>query len=332
MNVFLIPYTWTRHLPVALFCAGAALLAWWGVLVLQVTVGAWGPRGDGAVWLGALAATTAGAHLLAEGSLRRWSPLRRLATTLGAAALGAAVAQAWYWGWTAAVGPAFFEGAGEADLADPSLVALRYRFPVWWSTGIAVAGATLVMRAGRGVLEHLAAGLVAGGLAGLTWYVLGYPKFGLARDDLYLASALASLTFGGSWGLLAWGVPDALYAGWVRVVTPTRHGRRIPVDGPDGAPRERFVGHFPRGLDLFLPAADGVNELHLSVRVDEAQRYHARGLTIEPVRVRRFLERVRLDYDPRRPAPLETRLASGDRVELGDGTVVEFLMLPREEQ
>ena len=37
----------------------------------------------------------------------------------------------------------------------------------------------------------------------------------------------------------------------------------------------------------------------------------------------------------RRPAPLETRLASGDRIELGAGedqAEVEFIMLPREER
>lgn len=334
MNVFLIPYTWLRHFAVGIYCAGAALIAWWAVLSAQLAWGAWPPRWDGAILLGALAGTTAGAHLAAEGALRRWPVWRRALTTVGAAAVAVGVCQVWYWGWTAFAGAAFFAEEGDVDLADPTLVALTYRWPAWWAAGLAVGSATVSFRRGRGIFEHLLAGLVAGALAGGAWHVLGYAKFDFAPADLYLASAVAALLFGGAFGTLAWGIPDALYAGWVRVVSATRHARRIPIDSPDGSARERFVGHFPRGLDLFLPAEDGVNELHLSLRVDEAQRYHVRGLTIEPTAVRRFLERVDIRYDPRRPAPIETRLASGDRLVLGpEGkTELEFLMLPREEQ
>lgn len=334
MNIFLIPYTWLRHFAVGFYCAGAALLAWWLVLALQVGWGGWSPRWDGAILVGALAGVTAGAHLAAEGALRRWPAWRRLLTVAGAAALAVGVSQAWYWAWTGLVGAAFYADAGDADLGDPSLVALTYRWPTWWSAGLAVGASTLSFRRGRHFFEQLLAGVVAGGVAGAAWHVLGYPRFAFSPGDLYLASAVASALFGGTFGVLAWGIPDALYAGWIRVVSDTRHARRIPIDGPDGSPRERFVGHFPRGLDLFLPAEDRVNELHLSLRVDEDQRYHARGLTIEPTRVHRFLERVNLRYDARRPSPLETRLASGDRLVLGpDGeTVLEFLMLPKEEQ
>jgi hypothetical protein len=94
------------------------------------------------------------------------------------------------------------------------------------------------------------------------------------------------------------------------------------------------VGHFPRGLDLFLPVEEGVLEMHLSVTVDAKRRFTARGLSLYPTQVVRFLERVDLRYDPRRPAPLETELSSGDRIRIGDGTVeseLEFLLLPREE-
>ena len=76
-------------------------------------------------------------------------------------------------------------------------------------------------------------------------------------------------------------------------------------------------------------------EMHLSVAVDDQHRYFARGLSLAPTTVRRFLERVDLSYDPSRPAPLETRLSSGDRIMLGNGARVaelEFLMLPREER
>ena len=116
-----------------------------------------------------------------------------------------------------------------------------------------------------------------------------------------------------------------------RLNNPTKW--RIPVDAADGTPSERFVGHFTRGLDLFLPAEDEVMEMHLSVAVDEKQRYSARGLSLQPTRVKRFLERINLSYDARRPTPLQTRLSSGDRIELGDdGTEVEFIMLPKEER
>ena len=110
---------------------------------------------------------------------------------------------------------------------------------------------------------------------------------------------------------------------------------RIPVDAEDGAPTERFVGHFTRGLDLFLPGEDGVMEMHLSVVVNEKQQYSARGLSLQPTRVKRFLEKINLRYDPRRPAPLATKINSGDRIELGEGqhlAELEFLMLPKEER
>ena len=90
-----------------------------------------------------------------------------------------------------------------------------------------------------------------------------------------------------------------------------------------------------RCLDVWLNAEGQVMELHLSVAVDGEQHYKARGLTLQPTVVRRFLERIDLRYDPRRPAPLETRLSSGDRVVLGQGdqaTTLEFIMLPREER
>ena len=118
------------------------------------------------------------------------------------------------------------------------------------------------------------------------------------------------------------------------MLTPNRFGRRIPIDAPERTAKERFVGHFPRGLDLFLPVDDGVQELHLSVTVDDKQRYTARGLSQHPTMVRRMLQRIDLRYDPRRPTPVETSLSSGDRIILGEGETrseVEFILLPKEE-
>jgi hypothetical protein len=186
-----------------------------------------------------------------------------------------------------------------------------------------------------GFFSHIGAGLIAGITMALVWYIVGNPTFQLAFKDLYIASALASMSFGLVFGLFSWGIPDSLYAGWIRVITTNRYGRRIPIDGLDGAPRERFVGHYPRGLDLFMPADDGVMELHVSVMVDENQHYRVRGLTLQPSRVTRFLERLNLRYDPMLPAPKEAPLSSGDRILMGppeNQTVLEFIMLPREEQ
>jgi hypothetical protein len=192
----------------------------------------------------------------------------------------------------------------------------------------------MLVRRFRGGLAHLFGGVLAGLVGALVWYVAGNPGWPVGKD-LFLAGAFGATAFGFTFGLFTWGVPEELYTGWMRVLTVTRHARRIPINGADGQPRERFVGHFPRGLDLFLPATDGVMELHVSVLVNRRGEFRARGLTLQPTSVRRFLERVDLSYDRTRPAPLETRLASGDRLVMGPKgheTVVEFVMLPREER
>lgn len=332
MNIFLIPYTWMRHFSVALVCAGAALLAWWVVLALAVLFPFWPVTWDGALYVGALCTSVAGASTLAEASLRRLPLWKRVLQTVGSALLSFLLSMAGYWGWTSLFGPLLFEGT---DAVEPTLVSLKYRVMAFLFAGMQAGIGPLVFRKGRGILSHLGAGNAAGLLAVSVWYILGYPKSAIGLGDLYHASAAGALVFGGTFGLLAWGIPDNLYAGWLRIVSETRHGRRIPIDGVDGGPRERFVGHFPRGLDLFLPAEDGVMELHVSVMVNRKQEYRARGLTLQPTLVRRFLERIDLRYDARRPAPLETRLSSEDRLVLGppsDPTVVEFIMLPREER
>ena len=77
-------------------------------------------------------------------------------------------------------------------------------------------------------------------------------------------------------------------------------------------------------------------ELHASFLVDEERRYAVRGLSVHGVEVKRSLERLDLRYDPSRPAPLETSLQMEDRVVLrtedGKETVLEFLLLPKEER
>lgn len=335
MNIFLIPYTWMRHFSVAFVCASAGLLAWWVVLTLLVLAPFWPVAWDGAVYLIFTVASVAAASTLCEASLRRRALWRRGLLTLGSGSISGVLCLVGYFGWHQLFGPLLLSDEAGADLAEPTLVSLKYRLPVYAFAGMVTAVGPVILRKGAGFFSHVGGGLAAGLLAAGTWYALGYPKSLFELSDQYIASAMGSLVFGGAFGLLAWGIPDNLYAGWIRVVSETRHGRRIPVDALDGSPRERFVGHFPRGLDLFLPAEDGVMELHVSVMVTRRQEYRGRGLTLQPTLVRRFLERIDLRYDARRPAPLETRLSSEDRMVLGppaDPTVLEFIMLPKEER
>jgi len=327
VNVALVPYNWLRHVQPALFGAAAALLAWWLVLTLiAVAGGPWPVAWDGAVFLGALAGSSALASVLGHAGLARESWKQRLAHGAITVALSGGLA----------VGGALLGGLvatamdSDIDAGDPTLVSLQHRLAAFALAGLATAIGPVVVRKGRQWAVQLTSGLVAGLGAALVWHVASYTFF----HDLYLASAGAALTWGGLFGALAWGVPDALYTGWVRVLKGGRFGERVPVDAPGGGVRERFVGHFPRGLDLWLPAEEGVQELHVSVAVDGDQRYAARGLSLHPTVVKRPMERIDVRYDPRRPAPLETRLRSGDRIVVGDGqreVELEFLMLPKEE-
>jgi hypothetical protein len=334
LNIFLIPYTPYRHIAVAMSTAALALAAWWMVLSVTWLWSWWPVQWDGPVYLGAISAAAGGGSVLAEGALRRTVVWRRALLALLATVLALGMSIGWYWGWNYMVAPIVFGSSGADDLGDASLVSLRYRAFSWVAAGFGAALGTGIARRFRGIFAHLLGGMAAGFAGAAVWFALGYPKFNI-NQDLFYAGALGAMSFGFVFGAFTWGVPDELYAGWLRVLTTTRHGRRIPIDATDGAMRERFVGHFPRGLDLFLPMEEGVLELHISVLVNKKQEYRARGLTLAPTLVKRFLERVDLSYDPRRPAPLETRLSSGDRIVMGppkEPTIVEFLMLPREER
>jgi hypothetical protein len=221
--------------------------------------------------------------------------------------------------------------ANYVDAEETSLVSLRYRAGAFLLAGVGTSLGPIAARKAEDALLHLGAGLLVGLLSGSMWYFFGT----LLYSDLFLAGAALGLSWGFLFGLFGWGVPDSLYAGWMRVLSGVRYARRIPIDAPGGQPKERFVGHYPRGLDLFLPIESGVQELHISLAVDAQQRYFARGLTLAPTKITRFLEKVDLSYDPRRSAPLETRLSSGDRLLLGQApqdSELEFIMLPREER
>lgn len=368
MNIYLIPYTFGRHLVMALALAAVGLLAWWWVQLLVIAgtpllyeqLGMmWSQRADGVLYLGSLVGAVSFASLLAEGMLRR--RLLRWRVAWAALACGLALLGTWLGnGLHALVLPLFTGEATDELLADSSLVSLRFHVVSWLNAGVwAGLGPFLARRmhaamarsvswAGRDQdppppaptwlewsamgFAHVGGGLSAGLFGGAIWHLAGhYPA---VAGDLYLGSAAAAAAFGGLHGLLCWPIPDDLYAGWIRVLSAERFGLRIPVPHTDGTGAERFVGHFPQGLDLYLPADRGVAELHVSFVVDDDQRYTVRGLSVQPTVVRRALERVDLRYDPGRPAPLETALKMEDRIFLGEDqqTVIEFLMLPREEQ
>lgn len=366
VNIYLIPYTGMRHVVMGVLLAAAGLCAWWVVLFLQVVVFPWlyfrfniilSQMLDGFLYVGTLVSVITSGSLLAEGSLRR-RPIRwrffyaALATSIALLVLLV------FWGILRLMLPLFTSDALDELVVDRSLVTLRYRFGVWLASGFASGLGALLSRrlhtavtrrwnwGGRddtgppppqswsdvalSVFYHLAGGLVAGAFAATSWHVPGY--FGALQGDLYVASALAAAVFGGLFGLLVWPLPEDLYAGWIRVLSYERYGLRIPVPHGDSKPAERFIGHFPRGLDLYLPADRAVAELHASF-VHTDGKYTVRGLSIDPIVVKRMLERIDLRYDPRRPAPLETALQMEDRILLGPKgeSEIEFLMLPKEE-
>jgi len=330
VNIFLIPYTWYRHLAMAFWCSAWGIAGWAGVLTVFVKLSpSWNPAMDGSILLSTLSGTIALASITGEAALRRRSLLDSSWRVILGTGLSVLLAMLAYWVWGELFNRLIFSGD---DAVDSSLVSLRYRFGAFALAGLASGLGPLLLRKGTGWFNHAAGGMAAGLVGGAIWHGLNYRDLG---TDLFWAGAGLGAGWGFVHGLLCWGIPNELYAGWLRVMSWNRYSRRIPVDSLDGEPTERFVGHFTRGLDLFLPADDGVMEMHVSVAVDEEQRYSARGLSLQPTRVKRFLEKINLRYDVRRPAPLATKLSSGDRIELGEGehqAELEFLMLPREER
>jgi hypothetical protein len=366
MNIYLVPYTWVRHVVVSLAVGGAALLAWWLTICWVVVLGPvlhrvgfyWWQSVDGLMFFCYVSSAISFTSVLAEGSLKRRSLIWRVLYAMVAGFVTLFTTLFLYSFWVA-ITPFLGSSAYREVLVDPALVSLRYRLPVWLLAGFSAGfgaffarrGQTVAARFGYGLDTDVAAAapswgeffydlalhwlgsLVAVIFGAAVWHTLGFYKW--AGGDLYLASAMGAFVWGTLFGLLIWAVPDDLYAGWVRVLSSDRFGTRVPVDRRDGQPSERFIGHFPRGLDLYLPLDEGVAELHASFVKTKDGRYTVRGLSIFPTIVKRFLERLDLRYDVRRPAPLETELNPEDRVILTDGrkeVLVEFILLPKEEQ
>ncbi len=367
MNIYLIPYTPGRHMTMGYVLSGVVLVYWWLLLLflVQGQVLLYERAGfmfqqymEGVMFLGGTATVLSAGSLLLEGSLRR----RRFRWRLGLAGMAGGITLVGYlltypmWQYML---PLFTGADGDLLVADSNLVTLRYRLGLWLLAGFWCGiGPFLVRRFHHAVshrfgvmkdaayvpdlpswlewanqlFSHVGGAIVAASFGAAIWHLFGHDS--RIAGDLYWASALGPMVWGFLYGVLVWPIPDDLYAGWVRVLSAERYGLRIPIPHADGSPAERFVGHFPRGLDMYLPAEQAVAELHVSFVVDGKSRYAVRGLSIQPTLVKRFLERVDLRYDVRRPAPLETELKMEDRILLGENgeTVLEFIMLPKEER
>lgn len=371
MNIILIPHNFTRHIAVAFYTGAVPLLLWWLIENWLVALGPWAfqngllwmPEAEGPIVFTLVAATIAATHISAEAGLRR----RALLWTIALPFLA--------WLFTAIFTALFVVAAeivtpmliGLADpqygkvYADPSTATLRARLAEWVLAGTVIGVVTLTIRVAWAytgflstyipesmkrfievpahpprvavwmAIDHLLAGPGAAMVGAGVWHLFAHQ---LIRD-MYLASALGFASWGFFYGLLAWGVPSDLYAGWVRVLSAHRYGHRIPVDAPDGGVVERILGHYPRGLDLWVGAEHGVAELHGSFVADGQGHYAVRGLSQVPLSVKRTLESVDLTYDPQSPVPLETDLRQEDRVLVGpkgNQTLVEFILLPKEER
>jgi hypothetical protein len=340
MNIYLIPYTWMRHLQMAFWCGMFCITAWWCHLMWFLNIGPfWAPSYDGFFWLCPLVGITSGGAILLEGNMRR-APLRwRIFKTLTATGASLGLFYFLFLIYDTTIGPLFFTIFGlikpeavKVDLSDAHKIVFQNQLGLFLVAGFCVSFGTLIVRKWKGIFNignHILGGLLAGMSAGAIWIFFLYfsPNTGL---HLYLSGAFSSLGFGFVFGMSAWPIPDELYAGWLRVMSPSRFGHRVPIDATEGA-KERFVGSYANGLDLYLPSNEGVMELHISAYVEQGQHYIIRGLSQQSTVIKRPLETVQLNYNPNSPQPSETQLYSEDLIYMGSFGVIEFIMLPREE-
>jgi len=288
----------------------------------------WSSQLDGPIFIGVISFGVVLGGVLAEGLLDARSPKWwAMSLLLGALLLGGVGAGAAAWIAHVLLLKLSASAAQNFEIA-PVISSVRYA--VWgFGAGGLFSGLGLIVVRGAKDKFNLIGGGMAGGLAAsVVWWI------SKETYDPFVASGLAAVAWGLVTGLLAWVVPSSLYSGWVRVLSGSRFGWRVRVDGEKESSSELVVGHYPLGLDMWLPANEGVRELHLSVALTDKGRYVGRGMSLYPTVVSRFLERVDLRYDPEKPVPLETPLSSGDTITLSDGqtgTHLEFVMLPKRE-
>ena len=334
MNIFLIPYTWWRHLQFGFWSAIVSLLCWWFFLSYLLLVGPFWSSSWDSVFIGlALIFSCSGANIIGEAGLRRWSGKQIFKKLLMLFGISFLLSMLLFWMWHFVLG--LFTEAEEVQ----HVMALKYRLGDFVCAGLATAVSVLAVQKWTGwqnALNHIGAGIFAGLGAGalrMIPYFFTQMSSEFFTNDLYFAGALSFASFGFLFGIAARGIPEELYVGWVRVLTGSRFSQRIPIDALEQKNKERFFGHYPNGLDLYLPPNEGVLELHASiVHSPSTDQYILRGLSLEHTKMKRLFEWARVDYDHQSPVPREVELQNGDRIELGQHTEIEFLILPREEK
>lgn len=365
MNIRLIPFTWVRHVSIGLYVAGVATVVWWVCLnwiALMPNAFVVDQFYEGTFLMVMLSLAIGPSTIFAEGILRRRAPQWVAAQVLLVAVLGAALTglfvfltdYIWY-----QYGLFREPAVTEPSVGGSATAGLTYKLAAWvicgGATGLSVYASrlswflTLKLRDRfaekipkfinlpnqyevlPSFYNHVFGGIASGLCAAAVWHTLNYPVMG----DFYLASAVGFLTMGFLFGTLVWGIPPDLYSGWFRVLSHHRFGQRLPILSPNEAFSERFIGHFPRGLNLFIEPEHGVAEIHASFVGEKSGRYAVRGLSQSPTVVKRFLERFELSYPPSSPVPLESDLKMEDIIILGApgaATHLEFLLLPKEEE
>lgn len=333
MNINLVPYTWVRHFTVAIVGSAAVVVAWWLLLVWAVEVGPsigllWASWAEILVYFALFSFVIGFVTVFTEGALEKNSVTGRWLSSLISGVLSAIMVT---------IGVSIFRfglpfvlpDSLSILVSDPSFVSLRFGLLYWVVAGVGTSLGPLAVHRGKGAAAHLFSGLTAGLLASAIWHLCAYNIF----QDLFAASLAGPMVWVFAFSSLYRGVPDSLYTGWIRVLTGPRAGRRIPIDSPHHASSERFVGHYPRGLDLHLGAEIGVSELHASFVKKSNGHYTVRGLSQASTVLKRPLESIELRYDVRKPAPLEAELQMEDRLLLSGNkqtTEIEFILLPRE--
>ncbi len=159
MNIYLIPYTWSRHMIMALYTGAAALLTWWAVLQFIVVMGPvmhdaglwWGQGVEGGAFLSLISGAIAGTAILGEGALRRRPAVYRGVYALLAAFL-AMFMTAFFCTLYLLIVPYLGSKAMRTVLVDTSLVTLRYRFFMWAAAGASAGLAAWFIRGAQVLL------------------------------------------------------------------------------------------------------------------------------------------------------------------------------------
>ena len=326
MNIYLIPYTWVRHFQFAWWSSVCGLIVWWFFLLWVTVFGAfWSASWDAYVTCALLVNSVIWAQESGELSLRR-QPLKQRVKRLSLAMLiGILSTLLIYWSWSL-LSMMFLDNAGKIH----HVVGLKYRLGDFISSGLSVSLSLLILqRSFKNGIVYVLGGIFAGLATGAAWSITSYYWF----QNLYWAGALMFSSFGFFFGWAVRSIPPDLYVGWVRILNGSRFAHRIPIASSTQEPKERFLGSYPNGLDMYFPYNENVQELHVSIVHSPADgAYILRGLSQQHSKMKRLLEWAVLNYDAKSPQPNQVVLQNEDIIEVGPDITAEFLILPREER